>query len=79
MRHELTTNLADGSEDDGAGDSERAAHGELRRAALQAARHAVLAMRAGDEIGDDAFHRIEEELHWLELADRGPRSEPESR
>jgi monovalent cation/hydrogen antiporter len=28
----------------------------------------VLAMRASDEIGDDAFHRIEEELDWLEMA-----------
>ena len=26
------------------------------------------AMRAADEIGDDAFHRIEEELDWLEMA-----------
>ena len=25
-------------------------------------------MRANDEIGDDAFHRIEEELDWLEMA-----------
>ena len=34
----------------------------------QAARQAVLAMRANDEIGDDAFHQIEEELDWLEMA-----------
>jgi len=25
-------------------------------------------MRASDEIGDDAFHRIEEELDWIEMA-----------
>jgi hypothetical protein len=25
-------------------------------------------MRANDEIGDDAFHRMEEELDWLEMA-----------
>jgi hypothetical protein len=25
-------------------------------------------MRANDEIGDDAFHEIEEELDWLEMA-----------
>jgi hypothetical protein len=24
-------------------------------------------MRADDEIGDDAFHLIEEELDWLEM------------
>ena len=39
------------------GDATRSAHGEIHRAALQAARQAVLAMRANDEIGDDAFHR----------------------
>jgi len=38
---------------------------------LVAARKAVLAMRANDDIGDDAFHRIEEELDWLEMADGG--------
>jgi CPA1 family monovalent cation:H+ antiporter len=32
------------------------------------ARQAVLAMRANDEIGDDAFHQMEEELDWLEMA-----------
>jgi CPA1 family monovalent cation:H+ antiporter len=29
-------------------------------------------MRASDEIGDDAFHRIEEELDWLEMAGGRP-------
>src|SRR3954464_8963710 len=43
-------------------------HGDIHRAALQAARQAVIAMRANDEIGDDAFHTIEEELDWLEMA-----------
>ena len=56
------------------GDARRSAHGEIHRAALQAARQAVLAMRSNDEIGDDAFHLMEEELDWLEMA---VRSEPE--
>ena len=51
-----------------AGDVTRSAHSELLSGALRAARQAVLAMRANDEIGDDAFHRIEEELDWLEMA-----------
>jgi Na+/H+ antiporter len=51
-----------------AGDVTRSARSEIYRGALQAARQAVLAMRANDEIGDDAFHRIEEELDWLEMA-----------
>jgi hypothetical protein len=25
-------------------------------------------MRASDEIGDDAFHQVEEDLDWLEMA-----------
>lgn len=45
----------------------RSSHGELHRDALQAARQAVIAMRANDEIGDDAFHRLEEELDWIEM------------
>jgi CPA1 family monovalent cation:H+ antiporter len=53
---------------DGSGAAWRASHGEKRRAAIQAARQALLAMRASEQIGDEAFHRIEEELDWLEMA-----------
>ena len=28
-------------------------------------------MRASDEIGDDAFHRMEEELDWIEMSGGG--------
>jgi len=44
------------------------AHAEMQRNAIQAARRAVLAMRDSDEIGDEAFHRLEEELDWIEMA-----------
>ena len=55
----------------GCGDLDEAgAHALLRRRALEASRRAVLAMRAAGDIGDDAFHRIEEELDWLEMAGR---------
>jgi hypothetical protein len=30
----------------------------------------VLDLRARNEIGDDAFHQVEEELDWLEMATR---------
>jgi CPA1 family monovalent cation:H+ antiporter len=40
----------------------------LYRQALRAARHTIYAMRADDEIGDDAFHSVEQELDWLEMA-----------
>lgn len=42
----------------------------LYQNALRAARQAVLAMRSSREIGDDAFHLIEEELDWLDMAER---------
>jgi len=41
---------------------------EIRRRALWAARQTVSQMRANDEIGDDAFHRLEEELDWAEMS-----------
>jgi CPA1 family monovalent cation:H+ antiporter len=43
----------------------------LRLRALAAARQAILAMRESDEIGDDAFHRLEEELDFAELTAGG--------
>ena len=49
----------------------RSRAGAARRAprhALDAARQAVIAMRASDEIGDDAFHQVEEQLDWMEMA-----------
>ena len=65
LRQELAARLANDP-----ANATQSAHEGIRRAALQAARKAVLAMRATDEIGDDAFHRIEEELDWLEMAGR---------
>jgi Na+/H+ antiporter len=40
----------------------------LYREALRAARETIYVMRAADEIGDDAFHSVEQELDWLEMA-----------
>lgn len=40
----------------------------LYRRALKAARETLQAMRVDDEIGDDAFLQVEQELDWLELA-----------
>jgi monovalent cation/hydrogen antiporter len=69
VRQEFTAHLASEGEDGDTGGATQA-HGTLRRAALEAARQAVLTMRANDEIGDDAFHQIEEELDWFEMAGR---------
>ena len=68
VRQEFTALLADSANSD-AGAASRSAHTDIRRGALQAARQTVLAMRDSDEIGDDAFHLLEEELDWLEMAD----------
>jgi NhaP-type Na+/H+ or K+/H+ antiporter len=40
----------------------------LRRRALAAARRSLLSLRRSEEIGDDAFHQIEEELDRAELS-----------
>jgi len=36
----------------------------LRRRAISAARRSILKLRQSEEIGDDAFHRLEEEFDW---------------
>jgi len=54
-------------------DSDAGIQGELladplRRRAIAAARRSLLALRQSEVIGDDAFHRLEEELDWAELS-----------
>jgi Na+/H+ antiporter len=44
----------------------------LRRRAIGAARRAVLELRREGTIGDDAFHRVEEEFDFAELSARTP-------
>ena len=72
VRHAFEARLdgpaAHGDQDPGSADG----HEALFRRALEAARRVALEMRAKDEIGDDAFHRLEEDLDWMELgvADR---------
>jgi NhaP-type Na+/H+ or K+/H+ antiporter len=71
VRQKLRTNLVfefAGAET--AGDDSGGQHA-LHRNALRAARQAVLAMREREEIGDDAYHRIEEKLDWMEMASGG--------
>jgi len=53
------------------GQGGRLDHVDIHRLAVEAARQAVHAMRASDEIGDDAFHQMEEELDWIEMAAGG--------
>jgi CPA1 family monovalent cation:H+ antiporter len=66
VREELATHLepvAGEAEDAG----ERSIHTDLHRRALAEARKTVFEMRAKGDIGDDAFHRLEEQFDWVEL------------
>jgi CPA1 family monovalent cation:H+ antiporter len=69
VRREFTAHLAHERAEANPSDITRSNHRDIYRGALQAARQALLDMRASDEIGDDAFHLMEEELDWLEMAD----------
>jgi monovalent cation/hydrogen antiporter len=71
VRQEFTTHMAAAGTRPESSGAARSAHSSLHRKAVSAARQAVLAMRDNDEIGDDAFHALEEELDWLEMADGG--------
>jgi Na+/H+ antiporter len=71
VRRRLAAHLTYEIAEIGESNTSSGAHSVLHRRALQAARGAVLDMRANDEIGDDAFHRVEEKLDWLEMASGG--------
>jgi monovalent cation/hydrogen antiporter len=43
----------------------------LRRRAIGAARRSILRQRQSEDIGDDAFHQLEEEFDWAELSAQG--------
>jgi CPA1 family monovalent cation:H+ antiporter len=66
VRKEFKLLLADEQQRDRA--AAVATHKDLHLRALRAARQAVFGMRDSAEIGDDAFHQLEEELDWLEMA-----------
>ena len=67
VRDEFSARLASAS-DDRRGQAPRTPHDRIRRQAVAAARRAVLEMRTNDDIGDDAFHVVEEELDWVEMS-----------
>ncbi|MBV8814257.1 MAG: sodium:proton antiporter, partial [Verrucomicrobia bacterium] len=67
VRQDLSARLAYDQADREVASTTTSNWGLIYRGALQAARQTVLAMRANNEIGDDAFHRLEEELDWLEV------------
>ena len=72
VRQELASHLKRAAADSEGADAPGSDHEEIHRRALTAARRAVLDMRARDEIGDAAFHRLEEELDWFEMGIGAP-------
>jgi NhaP-type Na+/H+ or K+/H+ antiporter len=69
VRQEFIAHLGSTDTDREEGQARRSAHSDLHRRALEAARQEVHVMRSSDEIGDDAFHQMEEEFDWIEMAD----------
>jgi CPA1 family monovalent cation:H+ antiporter len=67
VRKEFAAHLAQGAGREAAAGQDGPTHDELHRRAVDAARCAVLEMRDRSEIGDDAFHRVEEELDRVEI------------
>jgi Na+/H+ antiporter len=70
VRNELTAQLTHERAAGSRGNTIRVDHNRLHGTALEAARKAMHDMRASEEIGDDAFHMVEEELDWIEMSDR---------
>jgi CPA1 family monovalent cation:H+ antiporter len=71
VRQEFTAHLGSAATDREEGEAIRATHSNLHRRALAAARQSVLDMRASDDIGEDAFHVLEEEFDWIEMGSGG--------
>ena len=68
LRDEFETPVAgENGESDGTAQSGRDTRNRLRCQIVAAQRQALMRMRATAEIGDDAFHRIEERLDWAEV------------
>jgi Na+/H+ antiporter len=75
VRLEFEAHLSHSAPGAAAADLRGSDHEEIHRRALDAARRVVFDMRARDDIGDDAFHRLEEEFDWVEMGS-GTRGEP---
>jgi CPA1 family monovalent cation:H+ antiporter len=71
VRQEFIAHLGSAEASPEAGEVTRFAHRDIHGRALQAARQSVFAMRASEEIGDDAFHQMEAELDWIEMSGGG--------
>ncbi|HTY42296.1 MAG TPA: sodium:proton antiporter [Thermoanaerobaculia bacterium] len=71
VRREFADHLGRPASAAGAGDSGEPSHDAIHRRAVDAARQTLLELRDRDDIGDDAYHRLEEELDRIELGAGG--------
>jgi Na+/H+ antiporter len=71
VRQEFLAHLKHAAADPADGEPRRSDHEEIHRRALAAARQVIFDMKATDDIGDDAFHRLEEEFDWIEMGSGG--------
>jgi monovalent cation/hydrogen antiporter len=69
VRKELKIRLGQLQRSDGPHASFGVEYDTAYRTALQAARRVLLAMRDSGDIGDDAFHTLENDLDWMEVTD----------
>nr|WP_205964311.1 sodium:proton antiporter [Ramlibacter agri] len=69
VRKDLKVRLGQVQRGDGPHASFGAEYDSAYRAALGAARQVLLAMRDSGDIGDDAFHTLENDLDWMEVSD----------
>jgi Na+/H+ antiporter len=70
LRQEFCTVLEDAEDKEGVPNS-YSSHDDLRARIVKEQRRVLFAMRTDGEIGDDAFHAIEENLDWKELSSKG--------
>ena len=73
VRHEFADHLQQATADPEEGRARRSRHEDLHQRALAAARQTVFRMRADGDIGDAAFHRLEEEFDWVEMSNGASR------
>jgi monovalent cation/hydrogen antiporter len=66
-KYELRVQRLQAEEESRAARADDTAQDAAYRRALDAERHALAQLRSRGVIGDDAFHRVEEELDWAEL------------
>jgi len=67
VRREYQARLSDDLKDQQAGESAMPGLASIQRRAIAAERRALDELRSRGDIGDDAFHQIEEELDWAEV------------